>query len=201
MSLTAFVGASPALAIGFTCISNNSAADCAAGSAQLSFDVADAGGGVVLFTFNNAGPAASSIAQVYFDDGALQAVESIVNSAGVSFSAGANPADLPSGSNVSPPFVATFAFGADNPAPTNGVNPGETLGIRFTLQPGETFADVLTALENGDLRVGIHVQSFANGFSEAFVNTPEPGGLTLFGVAAALTGLGSWRRRGLPQST
>ena len=124
----------------------------------------------------------------------------------MSFSQGASPPDLPGGNNASPPFSVTAGFSADSDSPVqpNGVNPGESLGIRFSLQPGETFADVLTALGNGDLRVGIHVQAFASGSSESFVNTPplpEPGSVALFGVAAALTGLGSWRRRGLPRST
>jgi hypothetical protein len=202
-ALVTLATASPALAIGFGCVSNNNAGDCAAGAAQLSVDVSDAGGGLVLLTFSNAGPAASSIAQVYFDDGVLQTLESIVNPSGVAFTAGATPANLPSGNNASPPFVATFSAGAGAPAPANGVNPGETLGIRFSLQPGESFADVLDALGDGSLRVGIHVQAFASGGSESFVNTPlpEPGALALFGVAAALTGLGSWRRRAPRRST
>jgi hypothetical protein len=192
--------------LGFACVTNSIAGDCAIGASQLSVEVTDVGGGQVLFTFNNAGPAASSIADVYFDDGALLAISFILNSPGVSFSQGASPPDLPGGSNASPPFTVTAGFSADSDPPTqpNGVNPGEALGIRFTLQPGMSFLDVLDDLGDGTLRAGIHLQGLATGGSEGFVSTPLPesGTLTLIGMAAAgLTALGSWRRRGLRRST
>src|SRR5262245_46650027 len=63
-----------AVPFGFSCVTNNSAGDCAIGSAQLSVDVTDAGGGLVQFNFTNSGPSASVIGQVYFDDGALLAL-------------------------------------------------------------------------------------------------------------------------------
>jgi len=193
-----------AVSFGFSCITNNNAGSCAIGEAQLSLNVTDAGGGNVLFTFGNSGPQAAVIAEVYFDDGVLQTMSQLTGSAGVAFAAGATPANLPGGNTLSPPFVATFAAQANNPKPTNGVGPGETLGVQFTLQPGGTFADVINQLNSGDLRVGIHVTSFANGFSEGFIAhpVPEPAALALFGVAAgALSALGSWRRRGPRRST
>jgi hypothetical protein len=192
VSFAIFAGASPALALGFSCISNNNAGDCAAGTSQLSVDVSDAGGGLVLFTFSNAGPLPGSITDVYFDDGVLQTIESIINSPGVAFSEGATPANLPAAGNISPPFDATFSADSDAPIEANGVNPGETLGIRFSLQSGGTFADVLDALGDGSLRIGIHVQALPSGGSEAFVNTPEPAALalvTLVSFAGALFAL------------
>ena len=195
-------GPSSAATLSFGCITNTIAGDCAIGAAQASVDVTDPGGGEVLFTFHNAGPAASSIADVYFDDGSLLAIAFIINGPGVSFSQGASPPDLPGGNLASPPFTVTAGFSADSDAPVqpNGVNPGEALGIRFTLQGGASTLDVLDDLADGSLRIGIHVQGFATGGSESFVNVPEPG-LALLGVAlAALTARESSRRRARRQS-
>jgi hypothetical protein len=194
----ACLSAAPAVAtpFGFGCITNDVAADCNAGEAQLQVDVtAGPGANQVSFQFTNSGPNASSIADVYFDDGTLLGIASIVNGAGVSFSVGASPPDLPGGNGISPAFVVTAGFSADSnpPVQPNGVNPGETLTIIFDLQGGGTLADVLSELGTGELRIGIHVQGFSGGGSESFVNTPEPGAALLI-VAGAL-GLGLARRR------
>jgi hypothetical protein len=182
-----------AATFGFGCITNNSATDCGIGEAQLAVEVTDAGGGQVRFKFTNStGGAASSITDVYFDDGALLDLATLENGSGVAFSEDASPPDLPGGEDAVPPFNVTSGFLADsdNPPPTNGVNPGEMLGVVFTLQGGQTFADVLDDLASGALRIGIHVQAFQSGGSESFINdpdpvVPEPSGLVLL----AATGL------------
>ncbi|MGH7392717.1 MAG: PEP-CTERM sorting domain-containing protein [Candidatus Rokuibacteriota bacterium] len=193
-------GVAEAVPFSFTCITNNNATDCATGEAQLSVDVTDpAGDNNVLFTFSNSGPLASSITDVYFDDGTLLDLAQVLNGSGVSFSEGASPPDLPGGNNVTPPFTVTVGFLADSdpPAQPNGVNPGETLGILFTLQSGQEFQSVLDDLADGSLRIGIHVQGFIGGGSEAFVNdggngqVPAPATLVLLGlglIGAATTG-------------
>lgn len=56
----------------------------------------------------------------------------------------------------------------------NGVNPGETLGILFNLQAGRSFADVISELSTGEMRIGLHVQRYANGGSESLVNLTSP---------------------------
>ena len=167
--------------LGFVNITNNNPGDAAIGEAQLFVEVSDPGGDQVLFTFYNVGTEDSSIADVYFDDGSLLGIASIDDShPGVSFSQGANPADLPGGNGISPPFEVTEGFSADSdpPAQPNGVNPGEWLGILFDLQDGKTFADVLDDLATGALRIGIHVQGFASGGSESFINHPPGAGDT-----------------------
>lgn len=72
------------------------------------------------------------------------------------------------------------------------MNPGETVGIFFNLQSGGTFADVISELYSQELRIGIHVQGFANRGSESLVN-----GVTPVPVPAAawlmLSGLGALR--------
>lgn len=182
----------------FACITNSNAGNAASGSTQLAVDVSPGpGANQVSFLFTNSGPLAMSITDTYFDDGTLLGIASISSSAGVSFSQGASPPDLPGGNSMSPIFNVTAGFSADSnpPAQPNGVNPGESLTITFNLLAGVTYADTITALNTpGDhLRIGIHVQGYGNGGSESFVNnTPAPGVAGLGLIAGALS---SRRRR------
>lgn len=182
-------GRSAAVMYGFTNISANNVADAAAGEAQLAVDVTDPGSNQVKFTFTNTGAEAMSITDTYWDDdgASLSGIASIVNGTGVSFSAGASPPNLPSGTNLG--FSADFDADSNAPTQPNGVNPGETLSVTFNLLGGVTFNDVIADINSALLRIGIHVQGFAGGGSEAFVNAnpvPAPGAalLGLMGLAA-----------------
>jgi hypothetical protein len=177
-----------AVQYGFGCISNNIGGDCTIGEAQLLIDVTDPGGGQVEFTLTNLGPDASSISDVYFDDGSLLGIATIMNTPTmVEFSLGATPPNLPSANNASPPFVTSSGFSTDSDPPVEplGVNPGEMLAIIFNLLPLKDFDDVISELNDGTLRVGIHVQGYGTGGSESFVNiVPEPstGLLLMMGI-------------------
>ena len=161
----------------FSCVTNNNTGDCAIGESQLRMSLNDIGGGEVAFRFENTGPDASAIAQIYFDDaapGSDLTFARLDQSTGVSFTWGdASPGDLPGGQTVG--FHATDGFltDADNPKPQNGVNPSEWLDIIFLLG-SVNIDDLLGRLDTGSLRVGVHVQSFTSGGSESFVNTPTP---------------------------
>jgi hypothetical protein len=174
--LTMFCARAKALpTYGFYSITNNNAGDAAIGEAQLFVELFDLIN-QVEFHFTNTGPEASSITQVYFDDGTLLGIASIDNSStGVSFfHPETSPPDLPGGNNAVPPFVVTtgFSAGSNSPVQSNGVNPGEYLGITFNISG--VFDDVVEDIELGDLRIGIHVQGFTGGGSEAFINDPNP---------------------------
>ena len=182
LALSACVAApASAVSYSFNCITNSNTANCAIGAAQLRVDVLQTPhADQALFQFYNTGPGASGIADVYFDDGTLLSIAKINISAGVSFSPGATPPNLPGAVNAAPGFVTTAGFSADSDAPVakNAVNPGETLGILFNLQSGKSFADVVNAFSlggaHGGLRIGLHVQSFANGGSESFITSAVP---------------------------
>ena len=197
---------SMALTLSFENISANNVANAAAGEAQLFVEVIDAGSGQVSFRFYNVGPVASSIADVYFDDGSLLGIATLVDAddgvggdPGVDFSQYASPANLPGANNAVPPFVATAGFTADSDAPAqpNGVNPGEQLIVIFDLQGTQTYADVLAELDSGALRIGIHVQGFADGGSESFVNNGHDNGVPDGGTTTLLLGMAMLALEGL----
>ena len=205
ISASAVATQSQAVTYGFDCITGNVAGDCSIGEAQLTVDVTDAGAGQVLFTFNNSGPADSSITDVYFDDGSMASISGIASidnsDPGVSFTQDGpapnqvSPPDLPGGNSITPVFNVTDGLSADSDAPTqpNGVNPGESLGVLVNLS-GVSYADLLSDIASADLRIGIHVQGYAGGGSESFVNNvPVPAAVWLFG--SGLLGLVGVARR------
>ncbi|HVK59482.1 MAG TPA: VPDSG-CTERM sorting domain-containing protein [Candidatus Kapabacteria bacterium] len=187
-----------AVVFGFTQISTNTNTTVAS---QFSVDVTAFDADTVSFAFTNTGSIASSIAEIYFDDGLFGAI-SIVNSAGVNFVLGASPADLPGGNAVN--FTATTAVNseASSPAPSNGINPGETLTLRIDVGGYNDFATVISKLQNpdanGDIRIGLHVTGIAGGGSDAFVSgggrSVPDGGATLALLGSVLAGVGVFRR-------
>jgi hypothetical protein len=197
--LTSLAVPASAVPFTFTRVTTDSAENGATGEAQISVDVTESASGV-LFTFTNTGPNPSSITDVYFENGPLDVLSSVVNGTGVLFAPHASPGDLPGGTDLTPIFDVSPNSSADSDPSVvpNGVNPGETLGIEYTLDAGASLQDVLDGLGNGTLRVGAFVQGFADGGSEAFITSagaaPEPATLALLGSALACAALLRARR-------
>lgn len=203
--------------IGFDRINGNNAENVAdqlsaqlrdGNSALSDFNIALAAD-EVLFTFKNSAAVAFSVAEVYFDDGVIFSQTGLYNSLGgfTDFVGGTpTPSNLPAGNTVSPPFVATASFGADFTGnPNKGINQSsDILGIKIKLLAGLNTEHVISALTNGDLRLGLHVRSIGNaGGSDSFVNkpltesitpVPVPAAAWLFG-GALVTLLGNSRRK------
>jgi hypothetical protein len=102
---------------------------------------------------------------------------------------------LPGGSSISPAFAADFRVNANPAPPANGVNPGDVLTVVFNLESGVAPADVISALNTGAFRVGLHVINFASGGSESFVTQPIPEPSTLLLGSLGLAGLAAITRR------
>jgi hypothetical protein len=185
----------------FENITGNNAHDAETGETQIFVDVYDAssdplagtsnalGAGQVGFRFRNVGPERSSITRVFFEDGALLSMHvPLIGSTGVDFSQDNRPGTLPGGNgdpwNFEPSrgFENVATADADAPLYRNGVNPGEWLIVMFNLEPDKTYDSVIAALAQRPampgtgttLRIGIHVQGFEGGGSEAFINQPFP---------------------------
>ena len=162
--------------------------DALIGESQMSLEITDAGNGNVFFTYRNIGSEASSITDIYVDDGSLLALVAIHNTPGsVEFTAYPTPPNLPRGQNLAPPFVADLCFSADSDSPVQplGINPQETLIIEYSLTNGRTLTNVTEELATGELRIGIHVQGYDSEGSEAFILImPEPASLLLVTLGA-----------------
>jgi hypothetical protein len=188
------------ITLGFVRLTNNGNANVAS---QLTVQVAAVGTNQVSFTFFNAVGIASSITDIYFDDGTLLGLSGVTSSAGVNFNTPAVPGNLPGGNTAAPPFETTAGWSADSDSPVapNGVNAaGEWVTITFNLINGKNINDTIAALGNGDLRIGLHVQAIgATNGSDSYINTPgtsvPDGGMTISLLGLALAGLGLVSRR------
>ena len=163
--------------------------------------------GDVLFKFLLSGSMACTITQIYWED-----TNSLLSSpvfsdtepahsmdfAGngdsnhdMSFAAsGAGPSNPPGVS----PFTTNFIMMAQNAVSKRGVERQEMAGFLFTLTGGHTFADVQNAIENGDIKVALHIQGIPEGAgttSDSFLNgaaaIPEPSSLSIVGFMALAT--------------
>lgn len=158
--LSAFLASSAhALVIGFQPYSdlNITQTEANALSGALSVDINELGLGQVEFAFNNLDAQYdASITDIYFGVapffGDHFTFGSFVQSAGVSFNAGATPSDIPGGVTF-----ASFSADSDAPASGNGVELGESLSVIFSTDL--SLAQIGSYFSDGSLQLAMHVQS------------------------------------------
>lgn len=182
------------LTLSLTNVSTNNP-NAAAFGGQLSVEVMDIGTGV-QFNVINAGPIDSTIANAYFGGtgmALLNTTTGVVIPA--NWGLGSAPPQLPSGS-----FTASFAADADAPPPHNGIQANENGIFQFNYAAGANFAQLLTAINGGNVNIGFHVISIdEDGFSDSYETNTPPGEVVPipapFGLAALGFGIVALRRR------
>lgn len=184
---------SQAVSYGFYSLTGDSQA------ADLLVDVTETAGGDVSFMFTNDVSDGSAIAQIYFDFGSMLGGltdPTWTSHADTAFVEGASPANLPGGQDPGVGFYSDYGLNRKQQGGMkNALHAGEWLDVVWTLSAGATFSDVIAALDSGDMRVGLHVQSVGPDGELSFAAvtpTPVPGAVWLFGTG--LVGLVGLRR-------
>jgi hypothetical protein len=141
-----------------------------------------------IFNLGNSAAPSMFISKVFFDDNNNHLSGPSVNFSNigqVGFSGGASNDQLPQGGNN---FTTDYAFsrvaGVGNEF---GIQAGEQLGLSFVAN----YNNVIAALNDGTLKLGLHVQALPNGQSDSYISssgntqdTPEP--LTMLAAGAAV---------------
>ncbi len=154
---------------------------------KFTVEALDGSSGTVNFIITNLSAMDSTIARVYFDGGSLVSIVDIINGIGVNggapdFAADANPNNLPSGETIG--FDADFSASANPPPAQNGIDPGESITVKFNV--GSAADTIIAQLGDGSLRVGAHIISV--GCEEVSVSavTPEPATVALLGLGSLI---------------
>jgi hypothetical protein len=106
---------------------------------------------------------------------------------------------MPGWSTLDPKFDASSAFSIGSNGAPDGVSPGESVVLRYALQSGKTFPDVMAALNLGftnpdptaprnSIRIGLHVQDIG-AESDSLILTPIPASVILGILGMGVVGI------------
>jgi hypothetical protein len=181
------VSAAPASAFSFSNIAGGDTPGDAYAN-NFGFNVINQGGTVFFDIFNYGNVAAPDmfISKVFFDDNGYLSqpwVNANNNVGQVAFKGEASKDQLPQGGKS---FTTDYSF-TRNPGNgnANGIQGGEKVQLAFV----GNYNNVLAALTDGTLKIGLHVQALPNDKSDSYISsntqdTPEP--LTMLAAGAAV---------------
>jgi len=149
------------------------------------FELTEDSDGFFDFSFHNDSLVDCAVARIYFDSGSPMDFVGLTEAAGSDFEQFATPWNLPAGRELEPDFITdtSLSFGSTPPVPHNGIYPGQWLQITLDAK-GSSFEQLTSALNNGDIRAGVHIISMPDGSSESAVSIPEPITIVLISVGA-----------------
>lgn len=184
VSLVLFAAPAVATTIPLSCATGFNA--CPAGEAEIQLDVTDLGGAQVSIVVSNL-TSSSDIEALYVSASSLIAgIASVTSTPDVDFAAGAlggRPAALPGGGAFTWPIVVSTTgtgLGAQE-----YVSAGESVELILDVSNFGTSADLVAAIQAGDIRVGVLLND------DGLISVPEPTMAMLLGVGA----LAAMRRR------
>ena len=163
----------------------------------LYVDVSNTDGGTAAtFTFTSAVSGSEVVTSIYWDwsgldEGASLSSPTWTGSPGASFAAGSG--NMPGGNTVGFHADYTLDRAKGSGGVAHGLNAGETLSVSFVLS-GLGYDALIAALNTGDVRLGLHVQSVdlgAGSFAATATPTPVPSAVWLMGTG--LLGLAAFR--------
>lgn len=180
----------------------NASGDCTTGLAY-SVNVAGGAGNATLAFANTSSTGNTVVSEIYFDYSDTAFLAASTSGSGTNFGIdGAQPPNLPS-QNTYPgsPFVTDFGIDAESPSTNFGINNGETLNVVLN---GITGDQLIAGLNNGSIRVGLHVQGLSlpsgGGTSAEYAIAPVPEPSTWAMLLAGLGMLGFMARRRAKQA-
>jgi hypothetical protein len=137
----------------------------------------------VMFVFTHIGPCTNTITDIYFDDSHFTriVVEIIAdkhkqqNASGKCTEPDCRETYLPiADSNINTfQCMRTLSAGNQYKSECSGISFSERLGIVFDLMEGVSIPDIISALQNEKLNVGIKVLDNLSGVSRIIMNDPE----------------------------
>jgi hypothetical protein len=168
--------------LGFRNITGNESCAGAGRQPRYFLDVVDTGERRVMFLFSNREQDASSITDIFFNDAELFSISVQIKPI---TDVRENPSPAipclttdhhyvpePYHDSTSFQFIKSGLIAVDPDTTHCGINRDESLGIVFNLQAGVTLADIICALGNKELNIGIKVRGDQPDACSILINEP-----------------------------